>query len=640
MMQLRPNLQLRHLQIVDGSRSVYSASFHEGVNIISGHNASGKSTIMDFIFYALGGENVPWKNEALLCTDVFAQLDLNGSPITVRRPINEEARSPLSIFWGELPQALNAKFSEWETYPYQRSQSKESFSQVIFRAAGLPELKGEGAANITIHQLLRLMYVDQRTPHDQIFRNEPFDTVLTRETVGNYLCGIYSDKLYDAQLELKTVEARLERSVSDLRNIFVLLGRTGQGGVNTSEFLQAEAASIASELIELRDRLSKLRAFRETEADERYLATNALGRIRTELSEVQKRYSSAVDELAELELENSDSRMFISELERRLAALEDSHETRNYLGAVKFNFCPCCLSKVDDLLDSNVCSLCKTDNQKGTADSQMLRMKNELAIQRRESAKLFEKREEKIQSLKKDVPELKRRLNQLEASYRAASSNWLPPHDREIEEVSQKVGELNQKLAQIAEYQKLAVVIEQLQDARSALEARKSELQNTIESIKSGDDQAKSKVRKAIFDSLIYLLRADLPRQDEFISAGVVDWSFGGNSVSVNGHTQFSESSMVILKHCFHLAMLAASCMVAEMRLPRFLMLDGIEDGGQEIERSHALQRLIVKVSDGLPSSHQIIFATSQIAPELATASLVVGKTSTSQEKTLALAEN
>ena len=82
--------------------------------------------------------------------------------------------------------------------------SKESFSQILFRALGLPELRGESAANITMHQILRLMYVDQRTPHDEIFRAEPFDTQLTRETVGNYLCGVYSDGLYDAKLELKS----------------------------------------------------------------------------------------------------------------------------------------------------------------------------------------------------------------------------------------------------------------------------------------------------------------------------------------------------------------------------------------------------------------------------------------------------
>ena len=53
----KPNLQLRKLRVMRGTIAAYSADFHEGVNIIRGQNASGKSTVVDFIFYVLGGEN-------------------------------------------------------------------------------------------------------------------------------------------------------------------------------------------------------------------------------------------------------------------------------------------------------------------------------------------------------------------------------------------------------------------------------------------------------------------------------------------------------------------------------------------------------------------------------------------------------
>lgn len=636
----KPTLQLRKLRVLREKRIAYQADFHDGVNIIHGQNASGKSTVVDFIFYALGGDSVPWKSEALLCSEVRAELELNGLRMTVSRPVSDAPRNPLSIYWGTLEAANAAPRSEWETYPYQRSTSKESFSQVIFRLLEMPELRGEGAANITMHQLLRLLYVDQRTPHDAIFRAEPFDTILTRETVGNYLCGIYSADLYDAQLELKTVDAQLSKSVSDLRSLFSILGKSGQGGGNTTDFLQAEAASISSEIVALNEKVVELRKDARQAANEKEQSAKVLASLRESLSSTQRRYAEANDALQGLALEVEDSKLFVGELERRLSALEDSQATRKYLGAIKFNFCPCCLAAVEDKSEPNgapFCHLCKSAVAETPADSQLLRMRNELALQRKESARLLEEREAKLQALTRVLPTLALELKQLEGQYRMATREWTSPVEREIDAANLRLGELKQKLVQIGEYQKLAGVIEELQNKRANLEARKSELQDKILFLENRDEAVKAEAMLSVANELVSLLRADLPRQEEFISAAAVDWSFGDNRVSVNGHTQFSESSMVILKHCFHLALLAASTKHEFFRVPRFLLLDGIEDGGQEIERSHHLQGLVVELSKSLPANHQIIFATSQIAPSLQDSDLVVGKASTVDDKTLAI---
>lgn len=629
----KPNLQLRKLRVMRGTLEAYSADFHEGVNIIRGQNASGKSTVMDFIFYVLGGENVPWKNEALLCSDVIAEISVNGVPATLRRAVGDTAKAPLSIYWGELTSAQSAPYSAWETYPYQRSQSKESFSQVLFRALELPELRGEGASNITMHQLLRLLYVDQRTPHDEIFRSESFDQMLTRETVGNYLCGIYSGDLYDAQIELKSVESRLDRSVSDLRNLFVVLGKSGQGGASTLDFLRAETASTQEEMARLSQSLIALR--KDARAAKEGSAA-AINRVRSALSDVQNRYAVAKTQLTELQLEIEDSKEFIAELDRRLYSLDESESTRSYLGAVRFNFCPCCLTKVEEMSQATAaCHLCKSPLESAPGRSQLLRMRNELSLQRRESGILLESRLARFTELGQSTPQLESQLRDLEATFRSMAAEWISPAEREAETINIRLGELKQRLVQLGEYERLAAVIEDLQSKRAELEQRKRELLDLITRLENQDERTKSVAKLTIAEALIALLRADLPRQEEFINAAAVDWDFGQNRLSVNGHTQFSESSMVILKHSFHLALLVASTQVPAFRVPRFLLLDGIEDGGQEIARSHHLQERIVELSRSLTTSHQIIFATSQIAPSLAGSTLVVGKDSNAGSKTL-----
>lgn len=634
-MLLEPTLQLRALRIRRGNGLAYSADFHGGVNIIRGQNASGKSTVMDFIFYGLGGEDIPWKNEALLCDEVVVEVLLNGTPVCLRRPVNEAQRNPMSIFWGDLVGASAAGFEAWESYPYQRSTSKESFSQVLFRALKLPELRGEGAANITMHQLLRLMYADQRTPNDEIFRAEAFEPELNRETIGNYLFGIYSSDLYEAQLELKQIDARLGRAVSDLRNVFSVLGRSGQGASSTMDFLRAEAAAVQEEISVLESKLKDLRNARSAVVEGASAAQ--ISALRKKLSATQADLAKMQTKLTELELEVQDSRLFLAEIDRRLAALEDSQIARDYLGALRFSFCPCCLSKVPEVDTPTTCHLCKSELGTSAGDAQILRLKNELTLQRRESASLLETRVGEIDSLKAGLPETRLLLRKFEHDFSILAEGWSTPQEVSIETTARRLGELTQRLNQIAEYQKLATVLEDLQRTRDELESRKAALIDRIEALMNQNEALKRQAKLAVANELIYLLRNELPRQDEFIDAQAVDWSFAKNRVAVNGNTQFSESSMVILRHSFHVALLLASVKNEFFRFPRFLMLDGIEDGGQERARSFAFQRLVVERCETLENEYQLIYATSEIEPSLEDTEMVVGKASTKEAKTLAV---
>ena len=51
-------LIVQRLVIRRSSLIAYDEKFHMGVNIIRGENSSGKSTILNFIFYGLGGDLV------------------------------------------------------------------------------------------------------------------------------------------------------------------------------------------------------------------------------------------------------------------------------------------------------------------------------------------------------------------------------------------------------------------------------------------------------------------------------------------------------------------------------------------------------------------------------------------------------
>ena len=145
----KPSLFLDRLLVHASGRCVYDQVFHEGINVIYGENASGKSTILDFIFFVLGGESPRWKEQALRCDTVFAGVQINGESLTLSRIVSEARQQPVSIYWGGLNEALESAAEGWETYPYRRTTNKDSFSQVLFRSLEMPEVPADDASNCT-----------------------------------------------------------------------------------------------------------------------------------------------------------------------------------------------------------------------------------------------------------------------------------------------------------------------------------------------------------------------------------------------------------------------------------------------------------------------------------------------------------
>ena len=171
----RNNLFLNRLVIITNEGKVaYNEKFHKGVNIIRCENSSGKSTITHFIFFVLGGAFADFVPEAKLCSMVYAEVEMNGAVLTLKRDIeiNDKERvntqAPLHIFWGNYDEAINPPADKnWQKFGYRLTDNRKSFSNVMFENLGLPIVKGDD--NITIHQILRLLYIDQDYPTISLF---------------------------------------------------------------------------------------------------------------------------------------------------------------------------------------------------------------------------------------------------------------------------------------------------------------------------------------------------------------------------------------------------------------------------------------------------------------------------------------
>lgn len=627
MTRLDPSMMLSRLVVSRSGLRAYDEDFHAGVNIIRGvpgaGNSVGKSTIADMIFYALGGDFTNWKPEAALCDEVFAEVSINGALVTLRREIVGTSQQPMWVYFGDFETASAAGPDGWQRFPYRRVSERESFTQVLFRLMSMPEVPTEDDANITMHQILRLMYVDQMTPVDRIFRFERNDSALRRQAVGDLLCGVYDERLYPAQLELRAKEKAYEAVTQEYAAINRVLTATGEAF--NLDFVEGRARSLEAEIKTIQEQIQALKVHRFDDRQTSSEQTNVAAQIKASLDKVNSDLSNSEVAAGQLTFNIADASDLIEEIERTLARLREGEVANSSLGPLSFLFCPSCFAPLKDADNEHQCKLCRSTIEPDADRSRFARMRNELELQLKESRQLQDKRRADLEAAQATSRKLTLLRDRLANEYLSITRNFLTEADAQIDQLTGRAGYLERELVEIQKERLLAQQLNELSERRSALNSEITTLKENITSWRDQRDRRQTTIYRLIQEATANILGNDLNTEAEFTHDSSVYFDFSEDRVTINGKSGFSASSLTVIRNAFHLALLWTSCVNNTMRYPRFLLLDNIEDKGMTEQRSQNFQRLVVKVSEQIQCEHQIIFTTSMIDPGLESSDLTVG---------------
>lgn len=628
----KPTLRVQRLEIRKDGKSAFNAQFHAGLNVIRGENSSGKSTILDFLFYGLGGDLTSWREAAVACDEVIVEAFINGHPVTIIREVSPKSGRPMRVFAGPLDVALSQK-DGWSIYPYRRSPQKESFSQVMFRWLEMPEVTGDASSNITMHQVLRLLYSDQLSPVDRLFRSESFDNGLIRQTVGDLLCGAFDDAMYRNEIRLREVKKDLEVATQELSSLFSAFSEIKHN--LTTDWVNAEHAIIVKKLDDVQREILVLeeRIFSGEVSDG--LSLKDQQAAYQELRAIQESLASIQQEFDDLQLEVADSDLYIAGLEAKLRALSDSSVTARSLQGISFLYCPACFAPIDNTDAMHACHLCKSPFDQERAQSRVLLLINDVSQQLKQSRLLQEERLNRLKTLEKDFLDQRTKWEGANRKYQLINRSPSTELRSRARELHRQAGYLERQLEDLNGKAGIIKRIDVLSRRKADLTAERSYLEDMIDAGQRSQERQLRTAYTRIADNVRTLLHADLARQDTFQKADSISFNFEEDRISVNGESFFSASSMVYLKNSFMVAFLQASMQDPKFRHPRFLILDTVEDKGMEPERSHNFQRIMRSISDKSSVEHQIIYATAMIAPELDETDYVVGRFFTHDERTL-----
>lgn len=624
------HFELARLRIMWRGQAVYDQNFHSGVNIIRGLNSSGKSTISDFIFYALGGELESWKGHAEVCEEVQAEIKTLSGPLTVRRPVGSKITPPF-VFFGSMTDAFKQPLDGWISFPLHRAGSQESFSQILFRASGIPEAPSSGSSNITSHQILRLLYADQRTPAGKLFRFESFDTSDIREAVGDLVCGLNVHEAYGIRLRLRELdkifkEKEYEFSLKSAAMPKHLVGinfDSLQSEISRQNEIQTQALREIENVDALLPETSEKQFL-----NDRHTATQGLTKSSKAIRGIEL-------QLEKLELEVSDLHRYIDFLSDLLGKLQGAETSAAIVGELEFTHCPSCLSKISGHPEKDHCAVCGNPKDTDAEKSRYLHIRIDFEIQVRESQQLLADKEKETEQLRMAHRRLKQQydaaLSEFTAKYEASSS----PRESFLAERNQSLGKANQVIGYLNNLIDIATDITRLGEEKAALNLEIQRLAERLAALSGAGEKRKSRALSQISSIGCELLKRDLPRQEEFLNPSSLRLNFRDDAIALDGRMNFSESSNVILKNTAILSLFAAAASDENFYHPRFLLMDNIEDKGMEEVRSHNFQALIVEVSRKIDAPHQIIFTTSMMNTNLDVAEFTIGPAYTRENRTL-----
>ncbi|MEQ5837695.1 hypothetical protein [Marinobacter sp. NFXS9] len=611
---------IERLVVRKSGRHIYDEKYHLGINVIRGDHSVGKTTILEVIFYVLGGEikESQWLTPADLCDDVLCQLNVNGKVFTLKREIDKKSIPPIHIRSGNL-ELKDYEAEAWKIFGPRRSESnnKASFSQQIFELLGWDTHKSDDYANLTMHQILRFLYVDQETSSARLLRaedNPRADSEGIRTAIFEFLLGLDNLDTHKLRQELLLTERQFEKISADLNAMYKLMGRDS---TLTSEILENEVFSNLDSIAQLSDFPVETKAETDVqkERDKRFRKLDEKIRL------LNRQLQAFKQDLLVVNGEIVDCEAYDKSLKYRKKSLLESRVSYEEIGVVEYNHCPSCMKELKNL-DDDCCHLCHAPLDGSQINNNYIELITEIDFQLTSNQKVLDEYREHQSGLASTIKiaegELKVAQQELESIAKMVNIS-----SQKAIENSRKIGYLESQNKNLVKMMELIKELDKNKVLKVELNGRITEIRNKIEAATSSNQARRDKVIAGISENIVSIVGGERrdngdPYEEVFADAteSDIEIDFAKDRYLIDGRIKFSGSSNFVKKNAFHLAALKESLDDPEYRLPRFLMLDAIENGGMKPYRSHNFQKTIFNLFRDR-KDFQLIFCTSMVLDEL-----------------------
>ncbi|MDM5076630.1 hypothetical protein OB931_09605 [Aeromonas media] len=234
--------------VVIGVRKNYSVNFHEGVNIIYGDSATGKSSILNLIDYLFGAKTFSLYPE-IESSGRYCLLDvtLNSQRYTIKRELFD-ASIPIEVY----PCAVDL-IEQYAAKKYNPSFSSNSqyddmefYSEFLFTALGYNNVKIKESptkddsrlARLSFRDLFKFCYVDQDDLGSKKFLQPENYALQTKNAeVFKYIFNALDSQISDVQQNIATRTQRKNELDKKFKSVSEFLRESDFGSMSTLDSL-------------------------------------------------------------------------------------------------------------------------------------------------------------------------------------------------------------------------------------------------------------------------------------------------------------------------------------------------------------------------------------------------------------------
>lgn len=490
---MKARIELVSLTLV-GTRKNYEIKFRGGFNYISGHTATGKTSILEMIDYALGAKSHKSYIEiGTSCTHVELILFIGNTMYKIRRPLFDFKAAVIVEEWDENKE----KFLFYNRYEIDSPRNAKSLSAFLLEKLSLAQITILGQA-FSFRDLYKYCYLKQtQIDNEDILGEKSWEKDRKRKATFEIIFNTYDKELEELKRSLeekKEEERELEIQIAGIQDFLKTID------IPDLNECGRKVSMIYSEIEEFKSQLSEIKRVNSLDSEMSMALRREIEQLKAELSQIMQAKADQQQYINKLRLLHN---QYLSEVEKKQMAIDGYIAFNQY----EFVFCPNCLRPISH---SNPETCCVCGGEKASDDKcEIILIKKEISTIRRkvnELLKFIEIEEKKYEELDRKSKNIQEKLREGELELHHLSAGYVNPNMQQIEYCNYEIGKRNRLIFELEKEQRM---FEEVDRYKQLLDDKGIAIKNLRENIKKLSETAvdKEKLIQQLSDTFEKVLK-------------------------------------------------------------------------------------------------------------------------------------